>query len=65
MERTYRKMEKRVKGTFIPRRWAYGTKKKTWYLVSKKDEDFENGITQREFRALGADKAREKYLSLI
>jgi len=55
-------LESELKRTFKPKRWVYGTKKKQWYLIDKRDRDFETGLTQKEFRQLGVVKAKERYL---
>lgn len=46
------------------KRWAYGTKDKKWHLVSSDDRDFKSGINQKEFKKIGKDAARKKYLKL-
>jgi len=59
------KLERQLKNVFIPKRWVYGTRSDKWYLIDKKDRDFETGLTQREFRSLGVKKAKERYLHSI
>lgn len=44
-------------------RWVYGTKDEKWYLVGPEDRDYERGISQQEFKELGEEEAKEKYLS--
>ena len=59
------KLERQLKNVFMPKRWIYGIKKEQWYLVDKKSKDFKKGLTQREFRSLGVEKAKERYLHSI
>ncbi len=45
------------------KKWVYGTRDEKWHLVSKEDRDYEHGISQEEFRRIGEEEARQKYLS--
>jgi hypothetical protein len=45
------------------KRLVYGTKTGKWYSVGKDDRDFIHGITPEEFKKLGAEKAKKKYLN--
>jgi hypothetical protein len=44
------------------KRYVYGTRTNKWYLVGKKDRDYDFGITQTEFMKIGKARAKEKYL---
>ena len=46
------------------KRWVYGTKDEKWHLVDSGDRDFKSGISQKEFKKIGKDAARKKYLKL-
>lgn len=45
------------------KKWVYGTKDKKWHLVGQEDRDYKQGISQKEFKKLGKQKAKKKYLS--
>lgn len=45
--------------------WVYETRTKKWYLVGSEDRDYSAGISQTEFKELGKQKAKEKYLRAI
>ena len=47
----------------VKKRYVYGTKTNKWYLVGKSDRDFKDGLSLAEFKRLGQEKAKEKYLS--
>jgi molybdopterin converting factor small subunit len=44
------------------KKWAYGTKDKKWHLIGKDDRDYKSAISQEEFKKLGKEKAKKKYL---
>ena len=44
-------------------RWVYGTKDKKWHLVKQDDRDFKSGINKKEFKKIGKEAARKKYLT--
>lgn len=44
-------------------KYVYGTKTNKWYLVDKTDRDFKYGISKSEFKKIGEDSAKHKYLS--
>lgn len=46
------------------KKWAYGTKDKKWHLIGKDDRDYGSAISQEEFKKLGKEKAKKKYLGL-
>lgn len=46
------------------KKWAYGTKDDKWHLIGKDDRDYNSAISQKEFKKLGKEKAKKKYLSL-
>jgi len=45
------------------KKWVYGTKDNKWHLVGPEDRDYKQGISQDEFKKIGKEKAKKKYLS--
>ena len=45
------------------KKWVFGTKDKKWHLVGPEDRDYDTGISQKEFKKIGKEKAKKKYLS--
>ena len=45
-------------------RWVYGTKDDQWHLVGPNDRDYKSGIDQKEFKKIGKDAAKKKYLKI-
>ncbi len=45
------------------KRYVYGTRTKTFELVGKEDRDFEVGIPKNEFKGMGIEQAKERYLA--
>ena len=46
-------------------KWAYGTRIGKWYLIDKNDRDWDCGITNDEFKRLGSESAKQKYLGAV
>lgn len=44
------------------KRYVYGTRDSKWHLVGQEDRDYKDGISQEEFRRIGSEKAKSKYL---
>jgi hypothetical protein len=42
---------------------VYGTRDERWHLVGPEDRDYKHGISPEEFKKLGSEKAKEKYLA--
>jgi len=44
------------------KKYVYGTKTDKWYLVDENDRDYIYGIEEDEFKRIGKEMAKIKYL---
>jgi len=55
-------LTKRVAARYGKKKWVYGTRDKKWHLVGPDDRDYDQGISQEEFKKLGPARAKQQYL---